>query len=252
MKYLISIAYDGSKFYGFQRLKGRVTVQKEIEDALSVLAKKKIEIKGAGRTDRGVHAIDQKAAFNLAINIDSNHLRIALNDLLAPYIYITNVKVVNNDFHPRFQVLKKEYIYKINLGEYSPYLYDYMFEPNYKIDVNKMKECSKLLIGVHNFKNFTSGERDNYNCIIYNIEFTENQNILEIKFTGKSFYRYMVRNLVGAMLDVSNNKASLEDIKNALDHPEIKKQFKTAIPNGLYLNRIEYEEEIWKIVLNIS
>ena len=244
MKYLISIAYDGSKFYGFQRLKGHDTVQKKIEEALSIIAKEKIEIKGAGRTDRGVHAYDQKATFNLNINIDEEHLKLALNSLVAPYIYITDVQVVDDNFHPRFHVLKKEYIYKINLGEYNPLIYDYMFEPNYKLNIDKMKERAKIFKGVHNFKNFTSGERENYECIIYNIEFKENNNILEIKFTGKSFYRYMVRNLVGAMLDVSNNKISLEDIKEALEHPEIKKQFKTAIPNGLYLNKIEYGSEI--------
>ena len=244
MKYLISIAYDGSKFFGFQRLKGHDTVQKKIEDALSIIAKEKIEIKGAGRTDRGVHAHDQKATCELNINIDEEHLKLALNSLVAPYIYITDVREVNNEFHPRFNVVKKEYVYKINLGDYNPLYYDYMFEPNYKLNIDKMKECSKIFIGVHNFKNFTSGERNNYECIIYNIEFKESNNILEIKFNGKSFYRYMVRNLVGAMLDVSNNKASLEDIKEALEHPEITKQFKTAIPNGLYLDKIIYEETV--------
>lgn len=244
MKYLISIAYDGSKFFGFQRLKGHDTVQKKIEEALSIIAKKSIKIKGAGRTDRGVHAYDQKATFELDINIDKEHLKLALNSLIAPYIYITNVKLVNNDFHPRFHVIKKEYIYKINLGDYNPLAYNYMFKPYYKLNIDKMKECSKIFIGVHNFKNFTSGERTNYECIIYNIEFKESNNVLEIKFIGKSFYRYMVRNLIGAMLDVSNNKASLEDIKEALAHPEIKKQFKTAIPNGLYLNKIIYEEKV--------
>lgn len=244
MKYLISISYDGSKFYGFQRLKNHDTVQKKIEDALSIIAKKKIEIKGAGRTDRGVHAIDQKATFNLDINIDIDHLKIALNSLLAPYITITSVKTVDENFHPRFNVLKKEYIYKINMGNYSPLLYDYTFEPNYKLNIPKMKECAKVFLGVHNFKNFTSGERNNYECIIYDIKFKQTKEILEIKFIGKSFYRYMVRNLVGAMLDVSNNKASIEEIKEALEHPETKKQFKTAIPNGLYLNKIEYGSEL--------
>ena len=242
MKYLISIAYDGSKFYGFQRLKGHSTVQKKLEDALSIIAKKNVEVKGAGRTDRGVHAYDQKVTFNLEINIDNEHLLLALNNLVAPYIYVKDITCVSGEFHPRFNVVKKEYIYKINLGEYNPLYYDYMFEPNYKLDIAKMKECAQVFIGVYNFKNFTSGERNNYECIIYNIEFSERNNILEIKFTGKSFYRYMVRNLIGAMLDVASNKASLEDIKNALDHPEIPRQFKTAIPNGLYLNKIIYEE----------
>lgn len=240
MKYLISICYDGSKFYGFQRLKNQNTVQKKIEDALSIIAKEKIEIKGAGRTDRGVHALDQKATFNLNINIDEHHLQIALNSLIAPYIYITNIKKVEENFHPRFQVQKKEYIYKINIGKYNPLVYDYTYQPNYQLNIEKMKECAKLFIGVHNFKNFTSGERKNYECIIYDIEFKKEKEILEIKFIGKSFYRYMIRNLVGAMLDVSNSKVSLSEIKEALEKPEIKKQFKTAIPNGLYLNKIEY------------
>ncbi len=243
MKYLISLAYDGSKFYGFQRLKKHETVQKKLEDALSIIAKERIETKGAGRTDRGVHAYDQKVTFRIDINIDEEHLKTAINSLVVPYIYIHDVKRVPDDFHPRFHVLQKEYIYKINLGAYNPLYYDYIYEPNYKLDIAKMKECAKFFLGVHNFKNFTSGERANYECIIYDIEFSEKNNILEIKFTGKSFYRYMVRNLVGAMLDVANSKASLDDIKNALEHPEIKRQFKTAIPNGLYLNKIEYENK---------
>ena len=244
MKYLISISYDGSKFYGFQRLKDKETVQKRIEDSLSVIAKEKVTLKGAGRTDKGVHALDQKATFNLNINIDENHLQIALNNLITPYIYITKVKKVSEDFHPRFNCLKKEYIYKINLGPYNPLYADYIYQPNYKINLKSMQKCSKVFLGIHNFKNFTSGERNNYECIIYDINFQKKGNILEIKFTGKSFYRYMVRNLVGAMLDVSTNKVTIDDIKSALDYPEIKKQFKTAIPNGLYLNKIYYGGEI--------
>lgn len=243
MKYLISMSYDGSKFYGFQRLKNKDTIQKRLEDALSIIAKKEIKIKGAGRTDKGVHAYDAKVTFDLDINIKEYNLKRALNSLIAPYIYIKDIKTVNNNFHPRFNCVKKEYIYKINIGEYNPLYTDYYYQPNYKLDINKMEECAKIFIGVHNFKNFTSGVRPNYECIIYDIDFHINESILEIKFTGKSFYRYMVRNLVGAMLDVANNKASLEEIKKSLDKPEIKRQFKTAIPNGLYLNKIEYEEE---------
>lgn len=240
MKYLISMGYDGSKFYGFQRLKNHETVQKRIEDALTIINKSSVEIKGAGRTDRGVHALDQKASFDLDINIDENHLKMALNSLVNPYIYITNVKIVDDNFHARFNTEEKEYIYKINMGEYNPLKVDYELQINRKLNIKKMKECAKIFIGVHNFKNFVSGQRDNYECVIYHIEFKKTKNLLEIKFLGKSFYRYMVRNLTGAMLDIENDKATLEDIKKALEHPEIKKQFKTALPNGLYLSKIKY------------
>lgn len=240
MKYLISIKYDGSKFYGFQRLKQKETVQKKIEDALTIINKKSVEIKGAGRTDKGVHALDQKASFDLDINIDTSHLKLAINSLVKPYIYITEVKVVANDFHARFNVLEKEYIYKINIGEFNPLKVDYELELNRNLNLEKMKSCANLFIGIHNFKNFVSGKRPNYDCIIKNIEFTKNEDIIEIKFTGKSFYRYMVRNLVGAMLDVESGRASLEEIKSALNNPEKERQFSTALPEGLYLTKITY------------
>lgn len=247
MHYLISISYDGSKFYGFQRLNDKETVQKKLEDALTIISKKPVQIKGAGRTDRGVHAYDQKASFNLDIGIDASHLKRALNSLVKPYIYITDVSIVGKSFHARFNTEKKEYIYKINTGAYSPLLEDYTLQLNYKLDIKKMKECAKLFLGIHNFKNFVSGERDNYECIIYKIKFRHQKNILEIKFTGRSFYRYMVRNLVGAMLDVNKGLASINEIKEALNNPLIKKQFTTALPSGLYLNKIYYKEDkIWK------
>ena len=241
MHYLMSISYDGSKFYGFQRLKNYDTVQKKLEEALSLINKKEVTIKGAGRTDRGVHALDQKATFDLDIAINPKSLQKALNSLIEPYIYVTNIIEVNNDFHARFNTLQKEYIYKINLGEYNPLLVNYTYFPNYKLDIKSMKKCAKLFLGVHNFQNFVSGSRNNFECIIYNINFKIKDNILEIKFIGKSFYRYMVRNLVGAMLDVSRGKASLQDVKEALANPLISKRFTTAIPNGLYLNKIYYK-----------
>ncbi len=242
MHYLISIKYNGSKFYGFQRLNDKPTIQKTIEEALTIINKKEVKIKGAGRTDHGVHAYDQKATFDLDISINNDSLQKALNSLVKPYIYITDVKVVPKDFHARLNTYKKEYIYKINLSSFNPFLVDYTFQPNYKLNISLMKKCSKLFLGVHNFKNFVSGSRNNYECIIYSIVFSKKGDILEIKFTGKSFYRYMVRNLVGAMLDVSKGLYSLDDIKEALEKPEIRKQFSTALPEGLYLNKIYYKE----------
>lgn len=242
MRYLISISYDGSKFYGFQRLKNKESVQKKIEEALSIINKKHVEIKGAGRTDKGVHAFDQKASFDLDIKIDCKHLQRALNSLVKPYVYITKVDIVPSTFHARHDVLKKEYVYKINIGDYNPFFVNYYFTPNYQLDIKKMQKCAKLFLGVHNFQNFVAGSRPNYECIIYNIKFYQKKNILEIKFIGKSFYRYMVRNLVGTMLDVSKENSSLTDVKKALDNPKIKQQFTTAPPEGLYLNKIIYRK----------
>ena len=239
MNYVIKIAYDGSKFYGFQRLNEDRSVQKELEDALKVINKKEVLIKGAGRTDRGVHANGQYVSFKLDISIDEDGLKKALNSLVKPDIYVKEVKEVDEGFHARFDVKKKRYIYKINLGEFNPCLNDYVYQSEYKLDIDKMREVSKLYLGVHNFHNFVSGERDNNDCIIYEINFKMEKDILNIEFIGKSFYRYMVRNMVGAMIDVGRGKYNIDYIKEALDSEEDITIY-TAPSNGLYLDEIEY------------
>lgn len=239
MNYLIKIAYDGSKFYGFQRLNEEVTVQKTLEEALSKINKSEVVVKGAGRTDRGVHANCQCVSFNLDINIDCDGLKEALNSLVKPYIYVKEVEEVDEDFHARFSVTKKRYVYKINLGEYNPVIQDYVYQSPYELDLDLMREVSKLYLGAHDFRNFVSGERDNYDCIIYDIDFEIKNDILMITFEGKSFYRYMIRNLVGAMIEVARGKISLDYVKEMLESKEEKTTF-TAPANGLYLDFIDY------------
>ena len=239
MRYLISISYDGSKFNGFQRLKENNSVQGLIEKALTKINKSKVEIKGAGRTDRGVHAYDQKAHFDLDVSITEEGLKKALNSLVKPYVYINDCKQVNDDFHARFLVKEKKYVYKINIGEYNPLLNDYVYFEKEELDIDLMKEVSREFIGIHNFKNFVSGERANYEAIIYDIKFKKTKGILEIEFTGKSFYRYMVRNLVGMMIEVGRGKEDISKVKDMLKAKTIKHGF-TAPAAGLYLEKIYY------------
>jgi tRNA pseudouridine38-40 synthase len=239
MNYVIEIAYDGSKFYGFQRLNEEMSVQKALEEALTVINKQSVEVKGAGRTDRGVHANGQCVSFKLDIDIDTNGLKRALNSLLKPYIYVKDVRVVDENFHARFSVVKKKYIYRINLGEFNPQIEDYVYQSEYKLDVDKMKEVSKLYLGVHDFHNFVSGEREDSTCVVYNINFNQEDDILTIEFVGKSFYRYMVRNLVGMMIEVGRGKDTIDKVKRMLESEEDFNGF-TAPANGLYLEKIEY------------
>ena len=239
MNYVAKVSYDGSKFYGFQRLNEEPSVQKLLEEALTKINKHSVDIKGAGRTDRGVHANGQCFSFKLDVNIDVDGLREGLNSLIAPYVYVKEIKEVGEDFHARFSVLKKKYIYKINLGEYDPKLTDYVYQCKYDLDIKKMKEVAKLYLGVHDFHNFVSGERDNYECIIYDIRFEEKDNILNIIFEGKSFYRYMVRNLVGMMIDVARGKDEVSKVEEMLTSIDEIHGY-TAPACGLYLEDIEY------------
>lgn len=239
MNYLITIAYDGSKFYGFQRLNDLESVQKCLEDALTKINKSDVVVKGAGRTDRGVHANGQRVSFKLDIKISPEGLKEALNSLVKPYIYVKEVQEVSDDVHARFSVKKKKYIYKINMGEYKPILTDYVYQPEYKLDIDKMKDVAKLYLGVHDFRNFVAGEREDAQAIIYNVDFVMEDDILNIIFEGKSFYRYMVRNLVGMMIEVGRGKDKITKVEEMLNSNEEIYGY-TAPACGLYLESIEY------------
>jgi tRNA pseudouridine38-40 synthase len=240
MKYVITVAYDGSGFYGFQKLNGYRTVQAELEKALSIINKEKMKVVGAGRTDRGVHAYGQRASFNLKYAIPPKRLLKALNDLTPGDINISFCKTVADDFHARYSVKRKWYQYRLNVGSYDPLKQKYYYQINYPLDITKMRKCLKYLKGIHYFNNFVAGSRINYQAIIYKLKIAQvNDNII-IDFVGKSFYRYMVRNLVGALVDVGRGIATVDDVKDMIDNYELPKKLACAPANGLYLMAIYY------------
>jgi len=240
MRYLITVSYDGSKYYGFQKLNKNKSVQEELEKALTKINKKKVCVKGSGRTDRGVHALAQKCHFDLDISIESNRLVNAINSLVDNYIHVIDCKVVSNDFHARFMVQKKTYKYIINLGDYDAIRNDYIYNYCRKLNVVSMKKASKYLIGRKSFKAFVSGKRDNYDSEIYKINFKSNKNMLEIEFVGKSFYRYMIRNMVGALMLVGKEKITVEQFNQMILEGYNKYTYMTVPASGLYLVSVEY------------
>lgn len=236
----MKVSYDGSGFYGFQRLNDYRTVQKVLEEALRVINKGEVLVKGASRTDKGVHAYGQMIHFDIDYDIPVDRLMYAVNRILDNDIRVLDCKKVGNDFHARFNVKRKKYVYKINLGDFDCLKSRYFLQVYEKLDIDKMRECAKVFLGCHDFRNFVSVERDNYLMCVEDIKFNMNNDILEIEFLGKSFYRYMVRNMVGAMLEVGMHKKEICDVSKMLDDYMIKKQMMTAPACGLYLMDIEY------------
>ena len=239
MRYLIKFSYDGTKFHGFQRQKDAKNVQKTLEDALSKILGKSIEIKGSGRTDAGVHALMQCAHFDYdgKLTID---LIDKINNALKGEIVINKFKKVNIDFHARHDVKKKTYVYKINNGKYKNDYVGYYYQVKYPIDIKKMKKASKLFVGEHDFHNFVSGFRIDYTTYIYEVGIKKKGDIILIKFVGTGFYRYMVRHLVGALLDVGRGKVDATVIENMLSNPNLDKKLSVAPADGLYLTKIVF------------
>lgn len=247
MRYLITFSYDGSKYKGYQKQPKEKTIQGELEKALKIInGHKKVCVYASGRTDAGVHAYNQKAHFDLDIkHITPEKLKEGLNSLLPDDIYIKNAEIVNDDFHARFNVKAKEYIYMINMGEYSPIEKDYIYQYNKKLDVVEMERALKYLEGTHNFKSFTKSddEKDDYVRTIVQtnlIRNLKNVNKITLSFLGTGFMRYQVRNMIGTLIEIGEGKRKSEDIIDILAAEDRRKAGKTANPEGLYLKDVLY------------
>lgn len=243
MKYLMTFSYDGSLYEGYQIQGNKKTIQHTIETELTKInSNNKVNISASGRTDKGVHAYNQKAHFVLNKDIEPSILKNSLNKLLPNDIYIKNIEQVDNDFHARYDVRKKEYIYKINLGEYNPIESNYIFQYNKSLDIDKIKEALPLLKGTHNFKAFTKvdEEKESYIRTIYEIDYYLDNDILTFKFVGNGFLRYMIRNIVGTLINVGEGKIKPNEIEGIIKSCDRKKAGLKAPACGLYLNNVYY------------
>lgn len=245
MRYLMTFAYDGSKYNGYQKQPRLKTVQGELEKALKVINVDKVDVNASGRTDAGVHALNQKAHFDLTINITPEKVKIAINGLLPKDIYVKNVEVVSDTFHARHNVKAKEYVYRINMGEYNPIEKDYVYQYNKKLDVVEIERALKYIEGEHNFRSFTKidEEKESYVRRIVQTNLVrdlKNVNFVTISFLGTGFTRFMIRNIVGTLIEVGEGKRKSEDMIEIINAEDRRKAGHTAYPEGLYLKDVFY------------
>ena len=244
MRYLITISYDGTQFSGYQKQPKERTVQGELEKALKEInGGKKVDVHGSGRTDAGVHALAGRIHFDLETKITCEKLSKALNSLLPTDIFVRRVEEVPETFHARFSAIGKEYIYKLNMGEYNPLERNYVYQHNEKLDVVEMERAMKYLEGTHNFKSFTKtdDEKDDYIRTISQanlIRDSKDVNKITFVFVGTGFLRYMVRNMVGTLIMVGQGKIKSEEIIDILKKENRVAAGKTARPEGLYLKNV--------------
>ena len=241
MRYKLTFTYDGTNYFGYAKQVGQLGIQEVIEKVLFTIFQEEITLNASGRTDKGVHALNQVAHFDAKKDIEINKLMCSLNKLLPDDIYVKNVEKVDDNFHARFNVKKKCYKYLINLKEYNPLRRNYEYFV-FNLDINKMLEASKIFIGTHNYQNFTSKETDEDGFIrtIYEINFNIKDDILEIEFIGDGFMRYEIRKIVGSLIEVGRNKITKEELLIYLNSKERKIISYQAPSKGLYLVRPIY------------
>lgn len=242
MRYLLCFSYDGTDFYGYAKQVNTLTIQGEVEDKLSLIFNEEIKINASGRTDKGVHAYNQYAHFDSDKEINVEKLTYSLNKLLNKGIFVKYVKTVDNDFHSRFNAKCKIYEYKIKANNYLPFERNYVYFFK-NLNLNKIEEASKLFIGEHSFKNFTSKPDDENNFVrnIFDIKIIHEGDYCFLEFLGDGFMRYEIRKIVGSLIAYATDKTDLKTLKEYLDKSERDIINFQAPSQGLYLKDVIYK-----------
>ncbi len=244
MKFLIKFSYDGTNYSGFQNQTGLDTIQGRMEEALQKINNgKKTNLVATGRTDKKVHALAQYAHAGIEVNITEKKLKRALNSNLPPDIHVIDTKIVEENFHARYDVKEKIYEYRLNMGEYNPLERNYVFQYNHELDIQKIKEAMTYFKGTHDFRAFVTENKEKENCVrtITKADVEQKGEELIFHFQGTGFLRYQVRNMVGLLIRVGEKKIEPSKVKEILESKDRTKSGKTAPAEGLYLVEVLYE-----------
>jgi tRNA pseudouridine38-40 synthase len=253
MRYFkLTIAYDGTDFHGWQIQANRPTIQGEIVALLRRLTQEDVQLFGAGRTDAGVHALGQVGSFRTQSALSAGEFQRALNALLPPSIRIINAEEKGPDFSARWSAKGKVYRYRIYRGKVlPPMLWRYVLHYPFPLDEGAMKEATARFVGIHDFSSFaasTGSEDDdkerNMQREIFSAELTRSEDGEELWFTvhGRSFLRYMVRKMVGALLEVGRGKLTPDDIDRLYALKDRSKSGPTVPPQGLFMVSVDHDE----------
>ena len=242
-KVKLTISYDGSKFSGSQIQPLQVkTVAKSLELAFKYLNITNPNLLFSGRTDKGVHSINQIASIEIEHYWlkDIDRLKNAINKIVKPAILIKKIEICANNFHPRFEAKKRVYRYIITDEKFNPFMDSYVTFVK-TVDEERIKDAIKIFQGVHNFEFFKKNGSGviNFERVIYKTKFYKYKNLYIFYFEANGFLRSQIRLMVEFLLKISDGVYTKEDLINQLKR---KKQIETkpAPPNGLYLTRIKY------------
>jgi len=249
----ITVAYDGAAFHGWQFQPGDLqTIQGTLQEALRKITQERIMIHGASRTDAGVHAFGQVAHFKTHSNLPALDLKRAMNALMPPTVRVVDASETGQDFHSRWMAQAKTYRYRIHRARVlSPFDYGRVLHYPWELNEDAMNEAARLFEGEHDFTSFaasTGSEEDDKDRdmmrVIYSSEVTRDPAACEIAYVvrGKSFLRYMVRKIVGTLLEVGKGKLTPADIPRLFDARDRSLSGPTVQPQGLYLMSLEYPD----------
>ena len=250
MNFKLLIQYDGTDFHGWQVQGGDRTIQGELERVIGMLEDAEVKVIGSGRTDAGVHAEGQVANVFLNRPFTPERLQAAINGNMWRDIRIMNVEKAENDFHARFSAKTKYYVYRVvNAPVISPFWRRYAHHETRPLDVGRMRETARIFLGEHDWTAFSAARSDVENRVRtvkdFSVESTwdsrANASIVEFRISANGFLRYMVRSIIGTMLEVGRGEKDSDTIQTAIIGGDRSLAGKTAPANGLTLLKVDYK-----------
>jgi len=246
------VEYEGTSYHGFQIQPNDVTIQEELEKALNKIVRKKVQLDFAGRTDSGVHALSQVVAFDVEDCIGMYPYVNGTNHYLPEDISVKCCHKVSDDFDPRRNAVSRHYRYSLLLDKSrSPLTRKYLHRISNDIDLDLMKSASKIMLGTHDFKFFTTASKGQFLSTIrtiISIDINLNDKIIHVDVVGNAFLTSQVRRMVAVLVEIGQGKLFESDLENMLNlETEQKKSVTTLPPQGLCLVEVKYDEFSHKI-----
>lgn len=246
MRYFFEITYSGSNYHGWQSQYNAVGVQQVVEEALSRLLRTKIEIVASGRTDAGVHCVQQFFHTDIEKSFIADELVLRLNALLPRDIAIRSVRKVKSTASARYDARERTYHYHITRVK-DPLCVGRAFHFFKPIDQRTLNQATALLLGSHDFECFSKVKTDvnHFNCTVQLAQWSQKGDLLVFKITANRFLRGMVRAVVGTLLDVGTGKITVEEFTAILSSKDRRKAGMNVPPEGLYLMKVKYPSGVF-------
>jgi tRNA pseudouridine38-40 synthase len=240
----IILEYVGTRYHGWQRQANGLTVQEVLEECIGKITEEDIMVVGSGRTDAGVHAMNQVANFRTNTNIDETGLLRGINSLLPWDVVVKELAEVDASFHARYNAKSKMYMYQIYCGAVRSALYrDFAWFVHDTLDVEKMREAAHLLLGTRDFSSFCGadcGIVNHVRTVMLAGLATDHRGMVKFCIEADGFLKYMVRNIVGTLVDVGRGKLSETEFMRITEARDRKQAGQTAPAHGLFLKAVKY------------
>lgn len=236
-------AYDGTAFQGWQSQVGGTGIQDVIEARLHQILGTDVRIHGSGRTDAGVHAHEQVFHFDAAWRHGPDKLLAALRVGLPPTIQVKKASRVAADFHARFSVRRKRYVYHLHLGDPDPFTRPYCWAIFHPLDLTAMRAAAAVLVGTHDFTAFTAengSEREDSIRTLQRLDIVKHGRRVQIVAEADGFLYKMVRSLAGVLVSVGAGRLSAAEVAQLLASKRRTPAVQTAPPQGLFLAKVDY------------